>query len=636
MFIDGRDMPQPFATSENTTSKKYPLPPVIDLNINGNGRYCHFGLENALSGISPGSYFHNSDLLQYATIFKTNPECIPICIRKKVEQLDGEAVMEEARRILRGEGAVPDTQQSSMNIPHFEADITADGVQLFNNSEKAECIPICIVVHSVSESSDRSSHKPIVLQMRSPIIVGVGHSKGKPDINEFLSPVLEELIRLDPNNHDELITRGRQFTVSLRCVIADWPMRSYLKRIKGHSGYWSCERCVQKGVSCDINSSRSKKKKQKKTIQFLELNAPPRTDEDFLTYCQSDNCLDEHINSLHDLSPLHKLNFPMVSGFVLEPMHTFYAGCVGGRLKGIAGKKSEGKLSSSQLAKVDQRLALLKLCKPFEFDRHVRSLSQCVKKYKHHEIRDMLMYILIPVFSGILQADKLENLLLLQYAMLLIGGFDSSPISSAKIKEASRVLKLYVQQLIDFGYPIRPTTHASSHLPEDAVKFDCGVEALSAFVFENFYRFFRNILSSGNLPLEQIRNRLVERSKYLLPTSADGMIINSSKQFHIELKKLEANKSGKKIVVTFTEWKGTRKIVFPDFVLTNKYPNNICLLKNGNIVVCKDLIESPPKSKVFLIIGSLFKVREPACVQPYLSSDYDTFLVSKLDDLIGE
>ncbi|KZR97460.1 Uncharacterized protein APZ42_007657, partial [Daphnia magna] len=132
--------------------------------------------------------------------------------------------------------------------------------------------------------------------------------KGKPDINEFLSPVLEELIRLDPNNHDEFITRGRQFTVSLRCVIADWPMRSYLKRIKGHSGYWSCERCVQKGVSCDINSSRN---------------------EDFLTYCQSDNCLDEHINSLHDLSPLHKLNFPMVSGFVLEPMHTFYAGCVG-------------------------------------------------------------------------------------------------------------------------------------------------------------------------------------------------------------------------------------------------------------------------------------------------------------------
>jgi len=496
-------------------------------------------------------------------------------------------------------------------------DFTADGVQIFNNSDKAECIPICVVVHSVSESSNRSLCEPIVLKIRSPIIIGVAHCKEKPNINVFLAPLFQELMRLDPNNHD---VTGRQFTVSIRCVIADWPMRSYLKRVKGHSGYWSCERCVQAGVSRVIHSKGSKKKK-KKTIQFLELNAPPRIDEDFLSYCKSDDCPDEHINGLHDISPFIKLNHPMVSGFSLEPMHTFFAGCAGGRLKGIAFKQNEGKLSSLQLSQVDQRLALFKMCKPLEFDRHVRSLSKCANKYKHHETRDMVMYILISVFSGILQDDKLENLLLLQYSMLLIGGFDSAPISHDNIKKASGVLKLYVQQLIDFGYPIRPTTHLASHLPEDASHYKCGVEALSAFVFENFYRFFRNFLASGNLPLEQIRNRLVERSKYLLPTSADGMIIHSSKQFQIELKKIEAKNSGRKIVVKFADWQGTKKIVFPDFVLTNKYPDNICLLKNGKIVVCQDIIESPPKSNVFVIVGSTFKVKENACVRPYLSSD---------------
>jgi hypothetical protein len=119
------------------------------------------------------------------------------------------------------------------------------------------------------------------------------------------------------------------------------------------------------------------------------------------------------------------------------------------------------------------------------------------------------------------------------------------PISHDKVKKASAVLNLYVQQLIYFGYPIRPTTHLASHLPEDASHYKCGVEALSAF--ERFYRFFRNVLASGNLPLEQIRNRLVERSKYLLPKSADGMIIHSSKQFQIELKKIEAKNSGRKV-----------------------------------------------------------------------------------------
>ncbi len=493
-----------------------------------------------------------------------------------------------------------------------------------------------MIVHSVSESCDPSRSKPILLQKRSPIIVGVAHCKEKPDVNSFLSAFIEELTRLDPNN-DGATTLGRQFTVSIRCVIADWPMRSYLKRVKGHTGYWSCERCVQCGVACDNHSNqRSSKKKKKKTIQFLEVNAPRRTNEDFLTYMKSDDCLDEHLNGLHDLSPFLKWNFPMVSGFVVESMHTFYAGCVGGRLKGIAGKANEGKLSASQLLQVDQRLKLFEKCKPCEFDRHVRSLSKCAKKYKHHEIRDMLMYILIPAFCGILQDEHLENLLLLQYTMLLIGGFANDPVSHDNIIEAFRVLKMYVEQLKHFKYPIRPTTHLSSHLPEDALNHGCGVESLSAFVFENFYRFFRNILASGNLPLQQIRNRLVERSKYLLPTSADGMIINSSKQFEIEVKKLEAKHSGLKIVVKFAQWKGLKKIVFPDFVLTNQYPNNVCLLKNGSVVVCCDIIEFPKHSNNFLIVGFSFKIKENACVQPYVSSRYNTFIVSQLDNRINE
>lgn len=90
-------------------------------------------------------------------------------------------------------------------------DFTADGVQIFNNSDKAECIPICVVVHSVSESSNRSLCEPIVLKIRSPIIIGVAHCKEKPNINVFLAPLFQELMRLDPNNHD---VTGRQFTVS--------------------------------------------------------------------------------------------------------------------------------------------------------------------------------------------------------------------------------------------------------------------------------------------------------------------------------------------------------------------------------------------------------------------------------------
>ena len=95
-------------------------------------------------------------------------------------------------------------------------------------------------------------------------------------MKKFLAPLIQELVRLDPTNLDEQVTAGRQFTVSIRCIIADWPMRSYLKRIKGHSGYWSCERCIQEGVRCIHHPTVPLKsgEEPKTSIQFLELNGP--------------------------------------------------------------------------------------------------------------------------------------------------------------------------------------------------------------------------------------------------------------------------------------------------------------------------------------------------------------------------
>lgn len=551
--------------------------------------------------------------------------------------MDTRLQITKAKQILRGDLATPDENNRNNKLPHFEIDISVDGVQIFDNSEQSECLPICMVVHSVCESSDASVIAPVVLKTRHPIVIGVAHCKHKPNVRKFLEPLVKELFRLDPDRND-YTTVGRQFTVSIRCVIADWPMRSYLKAVKSHSGYWSCERCIQKGIRYTVRPSR-KGQKSKETIQFRELNAPPRTDEDFLTYTVSDECDDSHLNNLNDLSPFIDLNFRMVSGFVIDPMHTFYAGCVGSRFQGIAYKTGEGKLSYSQLAQVDARLKLFELCKPFEFDRFLRSLVRCAKKFKHHELRDAIMYLVFPVFRGILPDDKLENLLLLQQAMLLMGGFNFQPVPISEALEAKRVLKLFVQQLIDFGYPIKPTTHAVIHMPDDVINFNCGVENLSAFVFENFYRVFRNILRSGNKPLEQIRNRLVERSKYLLPTTADGMIMNSFEQFKLEVKKCEAKNSNKKIVLDFTVTKGLnglKKLTFPNFVLSNKFPNNVCILKNKDIVVCQDIIEYPLKSNIFLIIGIKWKVKENAFSVPFLSSDHSIYVVSKLDNRIGE
>jgi hypothetical protein len=95
------------------------------------------------------------------------------------------------------------------------------------------------------------------------------------------------------------------FSAPLRCVISDSPMRSYLKQSKGHSGYWACDRCIQKG----------EKFGDSKVIVMRSVNASLRNNVDFLSYqvnyFSDDDNLDPNL-----ISPFVRLNIPMVTGFI--------------------------------------------------------------------------------------------------------------------------------------------------------------------------------------------------------------------------------------------------------------------------------------------------------------------------------
>jgi len=64
--------------------------------------------------------------------------------------------------------------QNKKTKPHFEIDINIDGVQLFNNSEQAELIPILAVVHSVKKSAHGKERKHI-FKSSVPILIGYYH-----------------------------------------------------------------------------------------------------------------------------------------------------------------------------------------------------------------------------------------------------------------------------------------------------------------------------------------------------------------------------------------------------------------------------------------------------------------------------
>ena len=146
----------------------------------------------------------------------------------------------------------------------------------------------------------------------------------------FLNTTISELLRLSSFNEDEEETSGRSCTVQLRCIIADMPMRSFLKRTKFHTGHWSCDRCIQKGET--INGC----------YRLNNVDAPRRIDSEFLTYCVSKESLDEHIPNPLDRSPFIRLDdVGMVTSFGIYPMHTAFAGAFWRRICGFCRQKQK-------------------------------------------------------------------------------------------------------------------------------------------------------------------------------------------------------------------------------------------------------------------------------------------------------
>ena len=425
-----------------------------------------------------------------------------------------------------------------------------------------------------------------------------------------MKSTIDEMIALHPESED---SQQLPFTACCRCCMCDSPMRSFLKRTKGHSGFWCCDRCIQEG------------KRIRNIISYTNTNAPLRLDEDFLDYHVNDFSKDEHVNP-SKISPFVRCNFPMVTGFTIDPLHTMIDGAFGKRIEGFASIPLEGKLSPPLLAVVDQRIKIFKLFKTKEFDRAVEKSDSWVGM-KMHVKRQFLYYHLFPVFERILDKHTLEHIMHLQYAMLLMGSFDPAPVPKDDIDLARKVLKQYSVELEERNIPTRFMSHLITHLPDDAEHYQCGIETLGVWFYESFMVWFRKILTTGNLPAEQIRNRLLEKCRYEFPTTSSGHIIQNSVQLSLEArKKSPKNKFSVELYCRGEKW--PKKLIFPNFELSNKVPNNFCSLIDGSIVLCSDFFYG--EDECLKIVGRKFNNLSDAFPAPYFSSEYGTFLACNL------
>ena len=158
--------------------------------------------------------------------------------------------------------------------------------------------------------------------------------------------------------------------------------------------------------------------------------------------------------------------------------------------------------------------------------------------------------------------------------------------------------------------------------------------------FRYFYVFLKRNVRSGNLVPEQLRNRLIERAKYLLPSTADGTIILDHNDLVRESEKRFGDGDRKNRLVEFVNPNSSvvraKKLVFLAYTLSNKFPNNVCLLHGGKPFVITDILEYPPNSKTFTIVGHTFKSISDAFKKPFNSSSFNIYKAAKLDSTVRE
>lgn len=201
---------------------------------------------------------------------------------------------------------------------------------------------------------------------------------------------------------------------------------------------------------------------------------------------------------------------------------------------------------------------------------------------------NFLLYI-GPIFlQGHLPNQVVRHFNLLTFAIRIL----CHPVEFKTNNElAKNLLEEFVKQMKDetFEYGekfITFNTHNLIHLAQECINQDGPLDSFSAFDFENYMQFIKKIIKKHEKPLQQLHRRTAEgrypKKKFRL---AQGV--------KMELRTCIRCES------IYRCEKEYRKIVFQNFELTTKPPDNCCILKSGSVVLIDGIGTKKGKNYIF-------------------------------------
>jgi hypothetical protein len=364
----------------------------------------------------------------------------------------------------------------NVSTSHLKLQFNVDGIPLFKSSSLS-LWPILCLIHNIG-------HK-------EPFVVGLFCGKVKPSsASEFLSDFVADLLTI---LREGLSINGKIYSFSLHSFVCDAPARAFIKGIKSHSGYASCEKC-------SVHGEHDGK------VLFISTNSPLRTDDSF----------DQRVDESHHVGiscPLSPLPVGCVTQFGLDYMHLICLGVTRRLLmywKGPVGPLHV-RLSRKLVSELSERLIFFALYCPVEFARKPRALDE-LPRWKATEFREFLLYSGPFILEGLLSDELYKHLMLLFVSIRILASKQQAVMycdyaSELLVKFVTDAEVLYGKQIMVYN------VHCLIHLAEDVKRLGC-LDEFSAFLFENKLGQLKKLVRKPSYPLQQILRRLNEQQSF--------------------------------------------------------------------------------------------------------------------------
>lgn len=321
-----------------------------------------------------------------------------------------------------------------------------------------------------------------------PFIIALWCGVGKPDpLDDYLGDFIHELTILQQNGFQY---DGSHFSVNIQCFVCDAPARSYLKCVNGHTAKIACERCQVTATW------------EGRAVYNTGKVGEPRTDEEFRRYMYRDY--------QKRLSPLLQASILCVQQFCLDYMHQSCTGVAKRILVFLKQGPKKCKLRRQEREAICERLEHLSGKMPREFARQPRSLTE-LDRWKSTEFRMFILYVGPIVLRGLVSKKIYEHFLSFSIAIRIMLESDDT-IRNHYLPYGKELLANFVLNApVVYGSTFTVyNVHYLLHLHEDVEYFQCSLNDICAFPFENYLQTVKRYVRNSRNPIAQVAKRLAE------------------------------------------------------------------------------------------------------------------------------